>query len=95
VFSRARVAVFVDGDFWHGRNLADRLARLEAGHNAPYWVAKITTNVARDRRNEEALIAVGWLVLRFWETDVARDAAAIAADVERQINGRPRNSRGS
>jgi DNA mismatch endonuclease, patch repair protein len=49
-FLRARVLVFCDGDFWHGRDLEKRIERLKRGHNAPYWVAKIAGNVARDRR---------------------------------------------
>ena len=42
--------MFCDGDFWHGRDLETRLARLASGHNAPYWVAKLRANVERDRR---------------------------------------------
>lgn len=78
VLSRARVLVFCDGDFWHGRDLAAREARLAEGHNAAYWVQKIRGNVERDRRNNEALENAGWLVLRFWETDILRDPQRIA-----------------
>jgi DNA mismatch endonuclease, patch repair protein len=81
VFASARVVVFCDGDFWHGRKLRSRLARLSAGHNAAYWVEKIRGNVRRDRRNNRALKQGGWQVLRFWETDVLRDVEAIAAQV--------------
>ncbi len=63
------------------RERPSRLAKLAKGHNAPYWVAKIKTNVARDRRNDAALAGDGWLVLRFWESDVLRDAATIASSV--------------
>ena len=77
----AKVVVFCDGDFWHGRNLFERVRKLERGHNAPYWVAKITSNVARDRRQDQDLVDKGWLVLRFWESDIHRDAEAIAAKV--------------
>src|SRR5271165_2355568 len=70
VFLGARVAVFCDGDFWHGRNLHQRIRKLARGHNAPYWVAKIKSNVARDRRHDVALAHDGWLVLRFWGTDI-------------------------
>lgn len=70
VFPAARLAVFCDGDFWHGRNLQRRVLRLAAGHNAPYWVAKIKSNVDRDRRANRALRESGWNVLRFWEHDV-------------------------
>lgn len=82
VFARERVAVFCDGDFWHGRNLDQRLAKLERGHNAPYWVEKIKGNVARDRRNDLELAALGWDVLRFWETDLKKDPASAVDVVE-------------
>jgi DNA mismatch endonuclease Vsr len=45
VFRRARVAVFCDGDYWHGRDLEARLKKLARGHNPAYWVAKIRANV--------------------------------------------------
>ena len=62
VFPRERVAVFCDGDFWHGRDLEARLTRLAGGHNAPYWVEKIRTNVLRDRATTRRLRAEGWTV---------------------------------
>ena len=78
VFPRARLVVFVDGDFWHGRDWEARLAKLKRGSNAPYWVAKIGANIERDRRKTEALRAMGYEVVRVWETDVLRDPAAAA-----------------
>ena len=79
VFPGTRIAVFCDGDFWHGRDLKRRLAHLRAGHNAAYWIAKIEGNVARDRRHDSALIAAGWVVLRFWESDIVKNVAAVVA----------------
>lgn len=70
VFIKGRVVVFCDGDFWHGRDLERRLAKLAAGHNAAYWRAKVQRNVERDRRQTAAIEALGWTVLRFWETDI-------------------------
>ena len=70
VFLRQRIAVFCDGDFWHGRDLAARLAKLARGHNAEYWVAKVRRNTERDRDQTRALEESGWLVLRFWESDI-------------------------
>lgn len=78
VFGRARVAVFVDGDFWHGRDWPARKARLERGANARYWLAKITANMARDQRKTAQLKAAHWTVVRQWETDVLRDPEAVA-----------------
>jgi DNA mismatch endonuclease (patch repair protein) len=80
--------VFCDGDFWHGRDLDKRVAKLERGHNAPYWVAKIAANVARDRRQESELAASGWRVLRYWETDIKRDSQRIAQDIARVVAAR-------
>lgn len=88
VFSRERVAVFCDGDFWHGRNLETRIAKLEKGHNAPYWIEKICGNVARDRRVTLQLETEGWTVLRFWETDVKKDASSIAEVVASTVRER-------
>src|SRR4051794_40879553 len=62
VFRRAKVVVFVDGDFWHGRNWAQRRQRLAEGSNSDYWVAKIKANRIRDRHHSAALEAGGWLV---------------------------------
>lgn len=90
VFTRERVAVFCDGDFWHGRNLDARIAKLQQGHNAPYWVAKIRGNVARDRSVDTELEEDGWDVLRFWETDVRRDATSVAKAVVERVRLRRR-----
>lgn len=86
VFKKARLLVFVDGDFWHGRNLEARVARLEKGHNANYWVAKVTANVARDQRNNLYLRENGWRVLRFWEGEVIADVEAVAEKIARALS---------
>ena len=70
VFEREKVAVFADGDFWHGRKLAQRVARLSRGHNSEYWIRKIQSNVARDRRVRRQLRALGWRVICVWESDI-------------------------
>jgi DNA mismatch endonuclease, patch repair protein len=81
VFTRPRVAVFCDGDFWHGRDLRRRLAALAAGHNATYWLAKMQRNVERDCRQMGALEAAGWTVLRFWETDILCQTGYVADQI--------------
>lgn len=82
VFAKYRLVVFCDGDFWHGRNLEARLAKLEGGHNAAYWVKKISRNVERDRAHDAELRAKGWRVLRLWEGDVMRDVQIAVLKVE-------------
>jgi len=84
------VAIFCDGDFWHGRDLERRLERLQAGHNAPHWVGKISGNVARDRKRDDELTNAGWLVQRFWETDIVREPDRIARVVLEKVTERRR-----
>jgi DNA mismatch endonuclease (patch repair protein) len=80
-FTRRRVAVFVDGCFWHRCPVhgTDPVA------SADWWRRKLDANVERDRRNDAALTAAGWTVLRFWEhTSVAE----MADGVQRALNSR-------
>jgi DNA mismatch endonuclease (patch repair protein) len=85
VLSKAKLVVFVDGDFWHGRNWEAREAKLRRGANAGYWLAKIASNMARDRLRTAELEMAGWTVVRVWETDVLRDAAAIAEGIRMAV----------
>ena len=91
-FVRERVVVFCDGDFWHGRHLRARLARLKKGSNASYWTQKLASNVARDSRVNIELKRLGWLVVRIWETDINRAPERAAAKIELLLRRRrPRN----
>ncbi|NJL29017.1 MAG: very short patch repair endonuclease [Thermoanaerobaculia bacterium] len=72
VFPKARVAIFCDGDFWHGRDWDARRQKLERGSNAEYWIAKIERNMERDREHTAQLVALGWTVIRAWESDIQR-----------------------
>lgn len=79
VFVKARIAIFVDGDFWHGRQWAERgLDSLEDQFhtNKDYWVAKIRRTIERDAVNTARLEATGWIVVRLWESDVITDSQA-------------------
>jgi DNA mismatch endonuclease, patch repair protein len=76
VFPRAKVAVFVDGCFWHGCPLHYGRPRAPGG----YWAAKLAGNVDRDRRRTLALEADGWRVVRLWEHEIRR---ALPAAVDR------------
>lgn len=78
VFTRAKVAVFVDGCYWHGCPEHHRQPSV----NADYWAAKVRGNRDRDTRVSALLTAAGWTVLRFWEhEDPAEVATAIVAIV--------------
>src|SRR5205085_6946399 len=66
VFPSARIVVFCDGDFWHGRKWQELKTKLEQGTNAAYWSAKIAANIERDKRNTGLLESEGWQVIRLW-----------------------------
>ena len=76
VFTKKKVAVFCDGDFWHGHNWAIRgLSSLEeelSGYS-DFWKEKILNNIRRDEDNNKNLRAMGWTVVRVWESDIKRD----------------------
>jgi DNA mismatch endonuclease (patch repair protein) len=88
VFTRAKVAVFCDGDFWHGRDWLARSAKLSQGTNARYWLAKIEANMERDARNTALLQQAGWQVVRLWELDIKRDPRGAACRVRDVVQAR-------
>lgn len=88
VFDRERILVFVDGDFWHGRNLKRRLAALSTGHNGEYWVRKIRSNVVRDRRVRRELRMVGWHVIRIWESQINSDMSRTVRRIANAVGSR-------
>jgi len=76
VFTRARLAVFVDGCFWHACSRHASWPKI----NGAWWRAKIEANIVRDRDTDSTLRAAGWRVMRVWaHEDVARAARRIAA----------------
>lgn len=68
---RFRIAVFVDGEFWHGENWEERKAKLR--HNREYWIEKIEENMARDKRVDTQLKELGWIPIHFWEKQVLKN----------------------
>lgn len=85
VLTKAKIAIFCDGDFWHGHNWAIRgMASLEKEleNYSPFWRSKILGNIKRDRGNTARLEADGWTVLRFWESDIKKDVTKCADCIE-------------
>jgi DNA mismatch endonuclease (patch repair protein) len=83
----SKIAVFVDGCFWHGhgcgRNLSPRT-------NAAAWTEKIRRNVERDRRKSAELRRTGWAVVRIWECDLTRDPQRALRAIKRAVSRPPR-----
>jgi DNA mismatch endonuclease (patch repair protein) len=90
VFAGARVAVFCDGDFWHGRNWRRLSAKLQKRANPAYWCQKIRANMLRDRRTIRLLEKQNWCVVRLWEGDIKADPERAASEVEKIILQRRR-----
>jgi len=88
VFRSAKVVVFCDGDFWHGRNWRTLRQSLRKGTNSAYWITKIRSNMQRDLRQTRLLKMQGWQVVRVWETDVKRDPTGAARLILKVVNSR-------
>src|SRR3954453_13889089 len=91
VIHSKRLAIFIDGDFWHGNQWRRRgLAALEdqfrETESRVYWLRKIRRNMARDCRSTAELLAAGWSVVRMWESEVLADAASCVARI---LSARP------
>lgn len=76
VFSRAKVVVFIDGDFWHGYRLPVWEHKI-----SDFWKAKIRRNRKRDQKNFRKLRKAGWRVIRIWQHEIKRDLDACIARV--------------
>ena len=90
---RHRIAVFCDGEFWHGRDWEHK--RDSFKRNRDFWVTKIEKNMARDQRRNQELAQLGWHVLRFWETEIKADVEACADAVVgliRELEAHPRRA---
>lgn len=79
-FGRHRLAVFVDGAFWHGHP-----SKYWQGRSGPYWDDKIEKNQARDRRVDRELAEGGWRVLRLWDFEIEKDPYGAATRVAELI----------
>lgn len=72
VLLRYRIVIFIDGDFWHARGHLDNPGE-QIDTNKEYWQKKLKRNVERDKEVNDELTDLGWLVLRFWESDIKKD----------------------
>lgn len=68
VFTRARVAVFLDGDFWHGYEFSTWQDSV-----SPFWKSKIAKTIERDRKYDRQIRDMGWTVIRLWQHEIEQD----------------------
>lgn len=72
VIRKMKIAIFCDGEFWHGRNWEER--KNDHKSNCDFWYSKIERNIKRDKEVNEQLKAQGWTVFRFWETEITKES---------------------
>jgi DNA mismatch endonuclease, patch repair protein len=71
VIGSKKIAIFVDGEFWHGYNWDIKKEKIKA--NREYWIPKIERNIERDSQNNADLKNAGYTVLRFWEHEITKN----------------------
>ncbi|MEW6058438.1 MAG: DNA mismatch endonuclease Vsr [Bdellovibrionota bacterium] len=91
VFTREKIAVFCDGDFWHGRQWEKRKTSGQFCVRKKYWCAKIEDNIRRDRRINRKLRDQGWTVLRYWATDIETKGHMIAWEITLILRAKQRH----
>ena len=69
--TKQRIAIFIDGEFWHGYDWFNRKTKLKS--NREYWIEKIEENMKRDIRNDLLLKNMGWVPIHFWEKEVKKN----------------------
>lgn len=70
--TKYKIAVFCDGEFFHGRDWEVLKPRLLKGNNSEFWISKISRNRERDDKVNKQLLFQGWTVIRFWGTDIEK-----------------------
>ena len=68
--AKYRIAIFIDGEFWHGKDFEQRKTKLK--NNKDYWIEKIQENIDRDLKNDKLLRQMDWYPIHFWSNDVIK-----------------------
>ena len=81
--TKYKIAIFVDGEFWHGKDWETRKTKLKK--NKEYWTEKIEENIARDRRNDLKLESMDWTPVHYWSKEVIKNTELCVTDIEQII----------
>ena len=85
VLTKEKIAIFCDGEFFHGKDWETLRKKLETSNNGEFWIKKIENNIARDRETDKKLCSMGWRVLRFWGKDILRDPDKCIKSIEELV----------
>jgi len=83
-FKKIKLAIFVDGEFWHGKDWEKR--KYDHKTNKEFWYQKIERNIQRDEEVNEKLTKEGWRVLRFWSKEIEKNLLECVLQIENEIN---------
>ena len=83
--TKYRVAVFCDGEFFHGKDWEDQKPKVQKGKNADYWTSKIEHNMERDKMKDQELTMMGWTVIHFWGKEIMGDTDTCIKVIEEAI----------
>jgi DNA mismatch endonuclease (patch repair protein) len=81
--TKHRIAVFCDGDFWHGKEWDTKKLRIK--NNSEFWLSKIERNMNRDVQTDRVLFIKDWTVLRFWGTEIEKDLSGCVDEIRSAI----------
>lgn len=81
--TKSKIAIFVDGEFWHGYNWDEKKSKLK--RNRDYWIQKIEENMARDVRVDKQLLAMDWVPIHFWSKEIKKNPDECIQTIEEVI----------
>ena len=83
--TKYKIAIFCDGEFFHGKDWEVLKLRLEKGNNSEFWISKISRNRERDDEVNKRLLFEGWTVIRFWGNDIKKNVDGCIRVIEENI----------
>ncbi|SEM65752.1 DNA mismatch endonuclease, patch repair protein [Chryseobacterium taichungense] len=83
-FSKYKIAIFVDGEFFHGKDWENQKKRIKT--NRDYWIPKIERNIQRDKEVNEYLLSNNWKVIRFWSKEIKKNLSSCLEIIQQEIS---------
>lgn len=83
--TKYKIAIFCDGEFFHGKDWEVLRPKLECSNNSEFWISKISKNRERDDETNKQLLFMGWTVIRFWGNDIKRNTDECMKVIEESI----------
>ena len=85
VLTKYKIAVFCDGEFFHGKDWDKARQRLEKSNNGQYWINKISKNIERDDEIDKRLSYLGWTVIHFWGNEIEKNVDQCVKAIEEAV----------